>query len=110
MKTIIALLICSLLFTTCLKEEEKFYHTIYGKVIDNETNDPIVGVYVSIEGLSEDGYTDNLGNYKIAGVVHNEKSYTIKFQHNEYGSDSKMGVKLDSIQQRIQDFKLIKIE
>ena len=48
--------------------EDNAYRTFSGKVIDANTNEPLTGVLVTIEGTNFEGYTDFDGNFFITNV------------------------------------------
>jgi Ca-activated chloride channel family protein len=53
-------------------------YTIQGKVLDKDTNDPLIAVNVSVKGTSEKTTTDENGNFKFqtkSRCVHLEISY-----------------------------------
>ncbi len=96
------LLILSLLSSLILAQDEK--GSIYGKVTDAVSNQPLLGVNVILIGTNYGAATDLDGKFEIAGIPVN--SYQVKASIIGYSSEIKTDIVVRSSKPAQVDFNL----
>lgn len=89
MKKILILLALSLpfLFSGCAKKIEDVTVTIYGTVVDANTQTPIDGVLITLTPGAKNKYTGGDGYYEFPDLV--QQQYTLTAQKTGYHTDRK---------------------
>ena len=77
-----------ILFTGCEKRVINTTVTIYGTVVDYDTNEAINGAYVSLSPSSKDCDTDEDGTFQFSDVEYTSKGYTIRVKKEGYKDGS----------------------
>lgn len=80
----LAVICLPLLFISCEKRIIDTSVTIYGTVVDAETNASIAGAHVSLTPSSKDCFTDDDGIYRFSDVAFNSKGYTLRVKKTGY--------------------------
>ena len=78
--------------------------TIKGKIVDAQTNEPLIGASVLIEGTTNGAAADLDGNYIILNV--DAGSYTLIASYVAYQSEAKTGVVVGENNEVTVDFLL----
>ena len=79
--------------------------SVVGKVIDQDTHQPLTGTIITIEEIEKNTITDQNGNFRIDNIPHN--NYTITASMIGYAKLSKVNVSLTSNRQSPIKFMLI---
>ncbi|MBN1155024.1 TonB-dependent receptor [candidate division KSB1 bacterium] len=91
-KPVLIFLATVLLSLYHLEVNASTYGKVAGKVVDNETKEPLIGVNVFIEGIDYGASTDADGEYVILNV--HPGTYVLKMMHIGYVTQIKEGVQV----------------
>lgn len=87
-KIVLLAAIClPMLFSSCAKKVVNTSISIYGTVVDADTNAPIQGVLLTLMPSSKNRYTGSDGSYEFDDL--NAQQYTITAQMGGYKTDRK---------------------
>ena len=84
------LIMSALMILTCLRLTAQPTVTLYGKVVDQNTQAPLIGVNIVIESTKQGALTDQEGKFVLANVV--PGSYNITASYIGYESSTRSNV------------------
>ena len=79
MKNVYGVLFVLLIINTNLQAQNSITQTIRGRIIDQETETPLIGALVMVENLDKGGSTDAMGEFIIENVPIGRQSITVTY-------------------------------
>jgi len=105
-KILIWAVIClPIMFGSCAQKDVNTSVTIYGTVVDADTQDPIQGVYMTLTPGSQECYSGSDGSYLFEDL--NKQQYTVVAAMGGYRTDRKT-VNMEESDRREVSFALVK--
>lgn len=80
------------------KTETKLFTTLRGEVVDQKTNEALVGVKIVLEGTDQVAYTDFDGKYQFENIETGDYNLTASYISYEQTSVENVGVSLKKSQ------------